>query len=57
MAMYAFLKRKDEAVVNRLLVTVITILCIISVIGVFPSAIQTWVEFGWDYMIEVKFHC
>ena len=49
--MHAYLKRKDEFIVKKLLVTVITILCIISVLGVFPSTIQTWIDFGWSYMI------
>lgn len=56
-AMYAYLKKKDEKVVNKLLVTIIVVLCAISVVGVFPSAIQTWMEFGWSYMIKIKFHC
>ena len=55
--MYSFLKKRDEKLVNKLLVLVIFILCMISVIGVFPSTIQTVVEFGWDEMLKIKWHC
>ena len=46
--MYTFLKRQDAKKVNRLLVLIIFILCMISVVGVFPSTIQTIIDFGWE---------
>lgn len=32
---------------SRLLISVMAGLCVISVVGVFPSAYLTWKHFGW----------
>ena len=54
---YEFLKRQDENKVNRMLVTTIVCLCMISSLGVIPSLIQTWLDFGFDHLISVRFKC
>lgn len=55
--MYRVFQGRDGRKVNKLLVFIILILCLISVIGVFPSTIQIYLEFGWDRLLDIKFKC
>jgi hypothetical protein len=52
-----YLKNKNVSRVATILLFVIFGLCLMSVVLVFPSAITSYLDFGWDSMISIKFHC
>ena len=55
--MYRYLGDKDPAKVNILLVKIILVLCIVSILGVIPTTVLVYVEFGWERLSEIEFHC
>ena len=55
--MYRYLRDKDPVKVNILLVKVILVLCIVSILGVIPTTVLTYVDFGWERLSEIGFHC
>ena len=55
--MYKYLKDKDPVKVNRLLVQIILVLCLVSILGVIPSTVLTYVDFGWERLSSINFHC
>jgi uncharacterized membrane protein len=52
-----YLKNKNASKVATILLFIIFALCLMSVLMVIPSGITSYIDFGWESMISIKFHC
>jgi hypothetical protein len=57
MLLYWILKKFEDNQVKKYMLTIMFILCALSAMFIVPYLVQTYIDFGWEYLLKIVFHC